>query len=83
MNQIRIDTEGNSATIDLNSFFYPLNLVQWASAEFKEIASTSIKKDGSRTQILLTPLGKEEVEETALAFCNFVLSLRREFGQHA
>jgi len=81
MNQIQL--EKGHALINLNAFFYPLNLVQWSSAEFKKFATVSIRKENGRVLVDLAPGKGKSAEETALHFCNYVLSLRREFGQHA
>tara|TARA_Y100000310_G_C20276805_1_gene620661 strand:+ start:68 stop:319 length:252 start_codon:yes stop_codon:yes gene_type:complete len=83
MRQIKLDKENNSATLDLDSFFYPIHLVQQAGAAFENLASVSVKRQEGRIKVELKPKGKDSAEETALYFCNFVLGLKRELGENA
>ena len=83
MRQIDLDRESNTATINLNTSFYPLHILQQSSLEFKKIASFGITKDGNRALVKISPKGRHSAEQTALHFCNFALALKRELGEHA
>ena len=83
MRQIKQGKAANSVTIDLNSFFYPLHIVQATSAEFSRVAKVTVRKAHGRVLVSLKPKGKENAKETALHFCNFALGLKRELGEHA
>jgi len=83
MRQITIDKKKNTAAVNVNSFFYPLHLLQFAKAEYAGIAKISISQGKGRALVEISPKEKRAAEETALQFCNFVLSLKREFGDHA
>ena len=83
MYQIKIDNEKNSALIDLNRFFYPLHLVQQAASKFHDVAKVSVQENQGRVIVNLIPKENKGVESIALYFCNFVLALKRELGEHA
>lgn len=83
MYQIKINCEKNLATIDLNRFFYPLHLVHQAASKFQGIAAVLVQKNKARVLVEITPKGIESPESIALHFCNFVLALKRELGEHA
>ena len=83
MRQITLDRKGNSATISLNAFFYPLHVLQQVSQEFKKIACVDIKNQGNRNLVKISPKGKSSADQAALHFCNYALALKRELGQHA
>ncbi len=83
MRQITLDKKKNTAFLDLNSFFYPRHLLQFAKAEFSKNAQISFSQENGRTKVEIKPKGKASAEETALYFCNYALGLKQEFGDHA
>jgi hypothetical protein len=83
MHQITLDRKSNSATIDLNVFFYPVHILHQSSAEFKEIAGFDIISKANRAIVTIFPKDNSSAEQAALHFCNFALALKRELGEHA
>lgn len=81
MRQITLDKKKGIAILDLNSFFYPLHLLQFAKSEYAKIAKISISRNNGRARVEIKT--GQDPEETALHFCNFVLGLKQEFGDHA
>lgn len=82
MRQISLDRKSNTASIDLSTFFYPLHVLQQASAQFKDIAAIDIEKEGNRATVKIRPR-EGNAEQHALHFCNYALGLKRELGKHA
>ena len=83
MHQIKLDRQKNSAEIDLNAFFYPKHILEQATVPFRKIAEITLKEEKGRHCVLVKPKEKGKAEKTALHFCNYALSLKRELGEHA
>lgn len=81
MHQITLDSQ--NATIDLNALFYPKHLLGQAAARFRQIAEVSVREENGRHLVTIKPAERGTAEETALEFCNYLLALKRELGEHA
>lgn len=72
---------GNSmARIDLNEFFYPMQLVEALKPYFEETCSVKAFKAGpDRIVVELRPKSGASLEELALSFCNNALAMRQNW----
>jgi hypothetical protein len=75
--QIKIDKKKKIAAIDLNLFFYPVQLLHETAAAFQGACSAKIKPSGGRATIELHAKKGVDSKLLALNFCNYCLALRQ------
>lgn len=76
--QLKVNKKKNSAFLDLNPFFYPPKAIELTASTFKKFCLAKQKQKGQRILLELAVFKDFDVEEVALSFLNYVLSLRKE-----
>lgn len=77
MYQIKIDKKKKAVLIDLNVFFYPVQLIEETAAAFQGACNAKIKPTGSRAIVELHAKKGVDRKLLALNFCNYCLALRQ------
>ena len=76
--QLKTSRQEKKAVLNLNSFFYPTQVLEKTAKEFSEICAAKISRKENRTFLELNIKGKYSEEEVALNFINHATALRKE-----
>ena len=74
MKGITIDRDENYAEMEISSVFYPREVIEETTNEFRDICNFRIEKRGERTAINFTPKADVPIEILTYEFVNHLLA---------
>jgi len=76
---MKIEKNGESVAIYLNSKFYGVEALQKAIKDFRKVCAGEISNNSKEFVVRLSPINKEtDIENLAYEFCNYVISVMRD-----